>query len=358
MSKNSVPTSGTKRAFAIAEQVVMTQGSIFIRELLRKKQHQGSAVAIGSTKQDILESLVQAIKDDVVTEADLDEWVQEIEGWGRQHAYLFHASEKVMSSPALKSSRHLQSALRDSKMAAVWGKQTSLDFPNELVISRVNFDGDRLELGWQQRYDRWRREKSHDPPRQTIEGDTYEFRAYRQELLRSIMRFVLFVKERKAALFVQIPLGDPRHEEARDLAQKTLGNLISWEELKPISVSKAIKAIDEIDLRSPANSNKPAGRMQAQNTKFGAGGATVEFDADPTIVGWKNVPEVRQVRNALRTKAFTGHSGKFVVELRSGTGLNRSVIVSLDGRKKRVYLWSLMSATEVWLVLDEVVKHG
>jgi len=227
MSKNSVPTSGTKRAFAIAEQVVMTQGSIFIRELLRKKQHQGSAVAIGSTKQDILESLVQAIKDDVVTEADLDEWVQEIEGWGRQHAYLFHASEKVMSSPALKSSRHLQSALRDSKMAAVWGKQTSLDFPNELVISRVNFDGDRLELGWQQRYDRWRREKSHDPPRQTIEGDTYEFRAYRQELLRSIMRFVLFVKERKAALFVQIPLGDPRHEEARDLAQKTLGNLIS-----------------------------------------------------------------------------------------------------------------------------------
>jgi hypothetical protein len=137
MRNNSVPTSATKRAFAIAKQVVMTQGSIFIRELLRKKQHQGSAVAIGATKQDIVESLVQAIRDDVVTESDLDEWVQKIEGWGRQHAYLFHASEKIISSPALRSPRHLQSALRDSKMAAVWGKQTSLDFPDELIISRV-----------------------------------------------------------------------------------------------------------------------------------------------------------------------------------------------------------------------------
>ncbi|HYN82313.1 MAG TPA: hypothetical protein VES88_12485 [Gemmatimonadaceae bacterium] len=357
MSNRAEPNS-VKRALAIAEQVVMTQGSIFIRELLRNKKREGSKVAIGTTKEEILDNLVKAIRDNVVTAADLDDWVEEIEGWGRQHVYMHRVGQRIVASPALESPAQLLSALRDSKMAATWGKRTSLDFPDELAISRIDFDGDVLQVGWQQRYDRWQREKSLDPPRQTIEGDVYEFRAYRQELLRSVMRFVLFVKSRRAALFIQLPLADPRHQAARDLAKATLGKLISWDELKPLSISKAIKAIDEIDLRAPTSGNALAGRMQAQNTRFGAGGATVEFDADPAIVAWKNIAAVRQVRNALQLNSFTGHSGKFIVELRSGTGLNRSVIVSLDGRQKRLYLWSQMSATEVWLVLDEVVKHG
>ena len=67
---------------------------------------------------------------------------------------------------------------------------------------------------------------------------------------------------------------------------------------------------------------------------------------------------VRSVRRALESKSFTGDSGKFRVRLDSGEGMNREVIMSLNGKGKRVYLHSGMTADEVWIVLNQVIKHG
>lgn len=189
-----------------------------------------------------------------------------------------------------------------------------------------------------------------------IDGDLYEFRAYRQQLNRSVSRFVLIPKQRKAALFVQIPLADKRHETAIKVASDTLGKVFSWAELEPVLISKAIKSLDQLEL--DAQKPEEHGQVQAQNTKFAATGATVEFDADPGNSAWKNVEAVRRVRKALEHDSFTGASGIFRVRLRPGAGLNRDVVVWLNGKDKRVFLHSQMTADEVWIVLDQILSHS
>ncbi len=98
--------------------------------------------------------------------------------------------------------------------------------------------------------------------------------------------------------------------------------------------------------------------MQSENTKFSAKGATVEFEADRNVGAWKNITAVRQVRQALRTKDFTGRSAKFRVKLGFESGMNREVKLSMDGKKKRAYFFSQMTRSEVWSIINDIYKNS
>ena len=343
---------GTASAIQIAETIVKVQGNIFIKELLREKKRADSTIRIGVTKEEILSNLVEAIKQGKISRQDLDAWVQEVEGWGKQHIYPYRAAADLADAPFWKSADALKHRLKKTILASAWTETTRLTFPQELALASVNYKDARFEVIWHERFEHWNRDKARDPGREVIDGDLYEFRAYRQELARSVMRFVLIPSER-AALFLQIPLADPEHEIARGKARDTLREVFPWNQLTPVNISRAIKELDQAELNMGDH-----GQVRAQNTKFAASGATVEFDADPGNQVWKNVPAVRSVRRALESKSFTGDSGKFRVRLDSGEGMNREVIMSLNGKGKRVYLHSGMTADEAWIVLNQVIKHG
>lgn len=346
-----------KKAIKLAKGIVLVQGSIFIRDLLRKKKSSDSSVRIGVTKEEVLDNLISAIRSGSITLEDIEGWIEEVEGWGRQHVYLYRTTSKLASSRWLRSPAALQRRLTTLGLDSVWNSAATPSYPDTLQLGRVAYDGQCLELSWHKRTDQWRREPDMDHPREVIEGDTYEFRAYRQVLKRALLRLVVYPSARKAGLFIQIPLGDPEHVKAREIAAELGAKLFDWKLLKLASISKAIKSLDQADLNAAQEDNEH-GRMQSQNTKFAAGGATVEFDADPAIVVWKRVDAVRQVRRALRAKDFTGQSGKFIVDLKTGAGMNRSVNMSMEGKSKRIYFRSQMTSPEVWLLLDRILKHS
>lgn len=59
--------------------VVMAQGNIFIRDLLRRKK-----IAVGVRKEQFEANLLKAIDDGQITRADVAAWLGEVEGWGDQ----------------------------------------------------------------------------------------------------------------------------------------------------------------------------------------------------------------------------------------------------------------------------------
>jgi hypothetical protein len=346
-----VPPAKLAATLTFAEKVVMPQGTIFIRELLRRKRADDPDVRIGVNKDEVKENLRTAISAGAVTMEDLEAFVATVEGWGNQHIYLYDAS-MVASLEIWKTAKRLRAALTGIGHGDIWENTADPTFPDELAVASASYRHGCFELLWREKDEHWWRDKSRDKPPKTFDGDLYEFRAYRQELKRSVMRFVLFPGERKAGLFVQIPLGH-RHTLAVRAAQETLGGLFPFAKLRAADISNAIKVLDTRDL-NVAESGKH-GRMEAQNTKFEAEGATVEFDADPTVGAWKRVEAVRRVRRALQADAFQGQGGKFIVNLRLGPGLNRDVMISLHGSAARIYLQSQVTSAELWTILDQVL---
>jgi hypothetical protein len=342
------------RAIDIARRVVRAQGNIFVREFLRQKKRDNPAIRIGATKDEILANLVAAIEQGAIAGEDLEAWLADVEGWGRQHAYLYRATTQLSDDAMWKSADRLLAKLTRAGLHGAWRPGTSLEFPEELSLTSIDLVDGRFEMAWHRRLETWNRDETKDkvPNREIIDGDVFEFRAFRQQLDRSVTRFVLRPASRQAALFVQIPLADPGHDAARDLMRATLAKLFRIDELKPINLSNAIKAFDKMEL--DPGSNGAGMRVRARNTKFAAKGATVEFDAAPGNDAWKNVAAVRRVRLALKDDDFTGDAARFQVELADVKGLARGVLLSLNGPDKRLYFHSRMTVDEIWSVIDLV----
>lgn len=343
-------------AIKIAEKIIRVQGNLFIKDLLRKKKRTESRIRIGATKDEILENLVEAINSGYVARTDLDAWTQEVEGWGRQHVYLYRVSQALAAEPYWRSNEALQKKLKQhTSLDITSGVSTDLDFPQELRISSATFADGAFEVVWRRRFEQWDRDESKDEKR-SIEGDKYELRAYRQKLSRAVTRFVLKPADRSAGLFLQIPLSDPTHAMAREVVKDTLADLLGWANLDPVNLSNAIKLLDQEELESAQTGNDS--QIVAQHTKFAAAGASISFDADPGNTRWKSSTAVRRVRSALKNKDFAGDSATFQIQLRAEKGLSRNVLMSLHAKQKRVYLSAQMTATEVWYALDEIVGRG
>lgn len=339
---------------AIAESIIKAQGNIFIRELLRSKKKTDPTIAIGVTKEEILGNLIAAIREGKLTRDDLDTWINEVEGWGKQHAYLYNINPKSFDDALWSSVEAVQKTVKAAAFDKMWKGAGDAAFPGTLQLAGIDYDGGRFECVWRRGVVGLQRDKTKDLLDQEIEGDMYEFHAYRKTPVRSVMRFELYPKRREASLFIQMPLG-PDHAQAKADAFSTLGKIFDTGSLAPVNISKAIKTLDQAELDTKGEKQS---RVLAQNTKFASQGATVEFAADPTIQAWKNIAAVRQVRQALRADQFEGDSAKFIVNLQAKGGMKREVTMSMSGWDKRAYLHAQMTFREVTDTLTVVRRYA
>jgi len=338
----------------LAERIAKVQGNIFIKELLRSKKKNDSSIKIGLTKEEILGNLLSAIRAGKITGSDIEAWINEVEGWGKQHVYMYDLTKKLSDSPIWSSPETILTCLKRLHLDKSWQKTEAISFPDQLELAHIDFSNGKFECVWRRGVVARQRDKSKDRLNEVIEGDTYDFHAHRHLPVRSVMRFEMLPAERQAALFLQIPLG-PEHADAIQEAFQLLGKVFDASGLTPTDISRAIKKLDKAELEAAGAEQSS---IQAQATKFSTSGATVEFSADPTIQAWKSVTAVRQVRRALRDDQFEGDSGKFTASLRAKDGMKRDVTISLSGQQKRLYLHAQMTAEEVMVTLDTVRKHS
>ena len=107
----------------LVDGIIQTQGNRFIKELLRNKE-----ITIGKNKADFDKGLREAIKAGTLRLADVEDWLNRVEGWGDQHVYLFRIPSKLIAGLSEKA---IYAKAVAGRMKNLWNKSTAMVFDDE-----------------------------------------------------------------------------------------------------------------------------------------------------------------------------------------------------------------------------------
>jgi len=343
------PSNSEREALrTLVRGIVLAQGNVFIKELLRNKK-----ITIGSTKADFESNLLKAIKSGQLRQADVEQWLSEVEGWGNQHVYLYHVPASTARDPLWASSDKVLQRLRGAGMESLWNAQASLEFPEERKLTGIYFRDKTLQFVWHQREVAWVRTPERDRE-EDWEGDHYQLRAYRERADRTVMRFEMRLGLRLAAVFLQIPWNKQKHDEALEEVNKAIRPLLPLLPRNRFKTALAIKGLDEAELN---RSESKLAKVRAQRTRLNDAAAYVEFGTSSEEGVFKDSEAVRHVRRAVRPNRFDGATGLFFYQP-DKKDEKRKVKIELFGPQRRIRLWAQLTSTQVWSVLELVSKYG
>jgi len=313
---------------AEVRQIILSQGNNFIKELLR--QH---SIKIGTTKRDFAKNIADAIDEGTLTQDKIEKWLEEVEGWGNQHLYLFKAPTVATTG--------IDDLLAGSDHKDLVGKGQSFDFPEELGLSNIHCDGIGLSLIWHLGKEGWDRAKSKDYMKD-VGLDRYRFDAYRQRMDRSVVRFEWRFADKHCAILIHRNK-DIDHKEAVATVWKALQGLALCD--KPttsLSLSEAVKS-----------ASKQKGTRTA---RLEADGGFIELVSTLKDGGIDEVEAVRHARNAVDDTEFARAQGMFSVK-QDGDG-EEAISVQVFGSEGRLRLWAQCKRDVVYAIVDYFMLHN
>jgi hypothetical protein len=321
--------------------IVLAQGNVFIKELLRER-----GIRIGATKGDFENNMIAAIRTGELQRGHIEAWLSEVEGWGNQHVYIYRIPRDMRAS--LLDAEALERRVIGAGFQGQWKADTSLEYPPERTLTRINFADGQLSFVWHQGREFAIRKTDRDY-REEIDGDVYEFRAYRIRSERAVTRFVARPYDNIAAIFVQAPRDEEEHDSAISDVKTVVSRVITYDELQELAIASAIKKLDAASLDSPT--------IVARTTRLSSAGAYVEFASTSANLGYQDIGPVREVRQAVRPRSFVGLNGSFMLPCADRNGDTRSVRAQLYGEQRRVKLAHRMTANEVWSIIQLVKEN-
>lgn len=339
----------------LARGVIRAQGNVFIKELLRSKQ-----IRIGATKEDFERNLFEAIENGQLRLADVEAWLEEVEGWGNQHVFLYTVPEDLSATGALSSPEAMRRKVEEAGLEKYWEVPTSQAFPLVLELTAIRFDGQVLRLTWHESNTAWARgkeEKKLDRPLD-IGLDHYELRAYRQMASRNVMRFEMRLPDRLAAIFLSSTLKESDHAAAVSAVVETLGKLFDMGSLldRQVLVGDVIKKLDQA---VAGGSKHIASVVRPHSTRLTGKAAYIELGSSTEMGSYLDDPTISSVRSAIRAgelKKLAGTSATFEILQQGLSSLSQDVRLHLYGPQKRVRIWKLLRAEEVWTILKLLMQ--
>lgn len=347
MPGGSNPDGSRVQLKTLVGQIILAQGNAFIKELLRNTR-----VRIGATKTDFERNLMTAIDNGVLRREDIEAWLAEVEGWGNQHIYLFRVPSDIAKDLLWSDPAKVEKKVAAAGFANLWNASTSFEFPEQQKLTAIRFDGSNLRLTWHQGQSWLVRDKTKDYTEE-IDGDQYEFHAYRRRAERAVMRFELALPLRLAAIFIQTPWGEVAHEAALSEVSKTASSIFAFDSLEEFKISLTIKHLDQLGL----DDQQGQYGIRPSMARLDSAGAYVEFGSSGDK-SYQDFTPVRDVRRALKAAYFTGNKSDFTFSSASKNTLSRKIRVTFYGRDGRVRLWMQMKAQEVWEVLRMIKTNG
>jgi hypothetical protein len=326
MANEALSTAQLKE---LVKRVVVAQGNNFIKDLLRESESK-----IGATKQEFAHNLNAAIDEGRLTQARLEAWLAEVEGWGDQYVY-------VVSAPQVNVGR-LAQAIQESPFSHLNDAAASLEFPEELELKQIAVDGEHLSLVWHQGKEAWNRWSAKDFD-DDDEIEHFRYLAYRHRLDRSVVRFQWrFGDDYCLILIHRNP--DIKHHEVFATVNGTL-DLFGCEGL-PLRLQPLMHAI--------RTSSQRAG---VKTTRFERDSGYVELGSSLPGLGIEAVESVRVVLQAVDTDQFDRANGMLnFVSLEHGT--SRDISVEIFGAEAKLRIWAQCKREDVLTVLELIWEYN
>ncbi|MGH2756784.1 MAG: hypothetical protein ACRDI3_03250 [Actinomycetota bacterium] len=320
----------------LARGIVLAQGNLFIKELLRSKD-----LRIGVTKSEFMGNMLSAIDEGLLTEEDFEIWLGRVEGWGNQYAYLYNWS--TSKGEDWTDPKVIRAAVRRAKLLELVDAPGSLAFPKEMSLTGVYYEPGRLRAVWHKGFESMVRDTSRDYE-EVIDDDRYEFRAYRERSERSVMRFDLRCQEGIAGAFLQVPASSDDHQPAFQQMMDVANSIVGPETLTVVDIAQIMRRLEDAELQG-------GHEFTTQQSRYSGPGAYVEFGADDPETSYQDVDVIRNLRLALPTEVV-GTRARMRFHAPGEEGPARLVGVNLYAIQNRIWLRSQMTEGQVWNLID------
>jgi hypothetical protein len=268
-----------------------------------------------------------------ITTDDLISLLDEVEGWGNQHVYLYTVAEPLLRDLAVES--NVRDALRRRRCARLFNQPLPLVLPDVPTLSLVQWTSARLRFVWVEKR-LWR---DPVPTENRVEGDL-EFDAFRRKESRGIVAFDVDLVTGHAQLLIQrLPRGN-RYAEQKKRFENELGYFIDISHLQEFRISPGIRKMDE----SKEIRKRSTELQTAQGSRIILTSKSRRDDAyrDPTL---------RKARQAVGSNA-AGRLGNFYCPTSNGAA--DEIHVKLYAQDQRIGIFGECSQAEVMYVLSSV----
>lgn len=222
----------TETEIELVLDYLLAHKKAFIQEFLRKRR-----LPFSGTKATLRKRLEGYLGDGRLDAADLVRLLDEIEGWGNQHIYLYKAPSWQIE-PWLEEDS-ARKHLSERGLADLVNRQRPLVLPEKAILSAIEWTPERVRFVWIEKR-QWEERVSEED----IEEEGMVWRAYRVKISRGIIAFDWDLVSGHAMLMIQkLPQGT-RYHQIRDRFARELEPIIGLDQFEPVRVSRAIQPIE------------------------------------------------------------------------------------------------------------------
>lgn len=339
-------SSDIEKAQSLVRDVILTQNNLYIKELLRDHDIDVKASA---NKNELAKLLGDAVDDETLTLKKLIDWIDQTEGWGNEHIYLYKIAKAVCSDSLWTKKESVAKYVRGvKKLAGAWNADTSVEYPDEWTLTGIHYDEAERELTciWHQGSRFEQRAKNKDFERVEDDGERYIYKAWRDAARRNVARIVFRPRAARAAIFLPGVMEPVEHGTHRQSMVNEIGRILAIEENRLCRISDAITTLDEQAMQKAATVHSREALFRTAD-----GGANVKF-ASKTEEGYAKYAPVRDVRRAV--KDLVGDVAELYFPLPPLEGKDRTVRVNLYGDYQRVRMWARLRREDVWSILAAI----
>jgi hypothetical protein len=252
----------------IALDLLLDHKAQFVRAFL-----EGHGIPTSGTKEELRDRLDQALGTGRVAVGDIIEHLDEIEGWGNQHLYLYRAPDGLL--PTWRSETSVKAILRTAKKISLLNAHLPLAYPSEPTLSRIAWSPDRIRFVWITTRT-WEERLEEDDER----DGSKVWKAYEERVARGVLAFDWNLLSGEAMLMIErLPSGND-YGEARAVLARELKPFFDIGLFTSVEVGRAIQPIE----KSAEVLNRALALRSQRGTKFsfpGRGGIRDAFERDP-----------------------------------------------------------------------------
>jgi hypothetical protein len=297
----------------------------WIKQFLKRKGQPTTG-----NKPDLRNRIEDCLDEATIDTSDLVDLLDQVEGWGNQHAFLYEASNELIAT--LSDKKALKAKLATLGLTRLFNDRIPLVRPDLPTLSAIEWSVDRVRFIWVEK--RTYREPRGD---ESYSDGTIEYDAYEVKRSRGIISFSCDLVTGLAELLIQrLPRGNDYQTEHKKFIDE-LADVFDVKQLKLQKISGAIKKVDQ-SKQIRKRSSKLATALGYQATYTSRSRKDDVYD-DPTI---------RKARKALGA-TVAGRLGNFYWPI-----LGRDIHVKLYAKDQRVGIFGECTETEVANVLSEV----
>lgn len=272
-----IHVSGEEPENLAAEEVqraldyLLSHKMAFVQDFLRNR-----GLPFSGTKEKLRERLEGYLAEGSLAASDLVQLLDQIEGWGDQHVYLYKAYDQAIE-PWLREDS-TRDRVRTVGLEKQFGRLLPLVLPEEMSLSSIDWTPERVRFVWVEK-----RQWEERVPEEDIVKDDMVWRAYRIKVSRGLIAFDWDLVSGYAMLMIRrLPRGT-RYDHIRSQFEKLLEPIVGISRFERVRVSQAIGAVElsgEVRRRQIAYQTRRGGKAS-----FTSASRSGDTSADPALQG-------------------------------------------------------------------------